>query len=83
MQANVNPDRTASKGAVRSGFILLVRTVVMFYPCSTGPGMQTSVSPDRTASKGAVRSGLIFLVRTVVYYLPLLHMSGYANKCEP
>ena len=83
MQANVNPDRTASKGAVRSGFILLVRTVVYRLPLSTCPGMQTNVSPDRTASKGAVRSGLILLVRTDVYYLPLLHRSGYANKCEP
>ena len=45
--------------------------------------MQTNVNLDRTASKGAVRSGLILLVRTVVYNLPLLHMSGYANKCEP
>ena len=83
MQTKVSPDRTASKGAVRSGLILLVRTDVYYLPCSTGPGMQTSVNPDRTASKGAVRSGLIFLVRTVVYYLPLLHMSGYANKYEP
>ena len=27
--------------------------------------------------------GSFLLVRTVVCYLPLLHMSGYANKCEP
>ena len=81
MQANVNPDRTASKGAVRSGLILLVRTVVYYVPLLHMSGYANK--PDRTASKGAVRSGLILLVRTVVYYVPLLHRSEYANKCEP
>ena len=32
MQTSVNPDRTASKGAVRSGLIFLVRTVVYYLP---------------------------------------------------
>ena len=80
MQTNVSPDRTASTGAVRSGLILLVRTVVNYLPLFHMSGYANK--PDRAASKGAVRSGLILLVRKVVYYLPLLHMSVYANKCE-
>ena len=45
MQANVNPDRTASKGAVRSGFILLVRTVVYVLPLLHRSGYASKSEP--------------------------------------
>ena len=47
MQTNVNPDRTASKGAVRSGLILLVRTVVnyMYLPLLHMSGYASECEP--------------------------------------
>ena len=68
MQTNVNPDRTPSKGAVRSGFIFLAiwatsEQLFNNYSCSTYPGMQTNVNPDRAVSEGAVRFGLTLHIR--------------------
>ena len=45
MQANVNPDRTASKGAVQSGLILLVRTDVYVLPLLHRSGYANKCEP--------------------------------------
>ena len=53
MQTNVSPDRTASKGAVRSGLILLVRTDVYYLPLLHRSGYANKCEPWSDRFKGS------------------------------